>query len=80
MHRVAQHAACPCHSCRGAGLPRVAATRGLATPVDLPSPEKEYAFEIAASNLRFGHGVTKEIGMDFANLKATKARPTANWQ
>jgi hydroxyacid-oxoacid transhydrogenase len=36
------------------------------------APEKEYAFEVAAANLRFGHGVTKEVGMDFANQKATK--------
>lgn len=31
--------------------------RAYATPVDLPA--KEYAFEVAASNLRFGEGVTK---------------------
>ncbi|KAK4056198.1 hypothetical protein OIO90_002639 [Microbotryomycetes sp. JL221] len=43
--------------------------RGYATPVDVP---KEYAFEVAASNLRFGEGVTREVGMDFANQKARK--------
>ncbi|KAK4053410.1 hypothetical protein OIV83_001575 [Microbotryomycetes sp. JL201] len=43
--------------------------RSYATPVDVPT---EYAFEVAASNLRFGEGVTREVGMDFANQKARK--------
>lgn len=30
--------------------------------------EKEYAFEMASSNLRYGEGVTKEIGWDVMNL------------
>ncbi|KDE03823.1 hydroxyacid-oxoacid transhydrogenase [Microbotryum lychnidis-dioicae p1A1 Lamole] len=44
--------------------------RTYATPVD--APQTEYAFEVAASNLRFGEGVTREVGMDFANQKARK--------
>ncbi|KAF7732000.1 hypothetical protein EC973_007105 [Apophysomyces ossiformis] len=32
----------------------------------------DYAFEMAASNIRFGPGATSEIGMDIDNIKANK--------
>lgn len=52
-------------------------TRSYATPIDVvgggaPPGDTDYAFEVAASNLRFGKGVTREVGLDFANLKAKK--------
>ncbi|KAH8830865.1 alcohol dehydrogenase [Flagelloscypha sp. PMI_526] len=60
---ASQHSACPCHGGHVASsLGQLSAAnqlRHLATPV-------------AASNLRFGDGVTQEVGMDLKNMKATK--------
>ena len=48
-------------------------TECLPFPLVTPCPqsnshEKEYAFEMAMSNLRYGDGVTREVGWDVLNL------------
>lgn len=67
---------CPCHSNPShhhhhpTSLPSTI-KRSLATPID-SSRQKEYAFEMAASSIRFGPGCTKEVGMDFKNMGAKR--------
>ncbi|KAH0587568.1 hypothetical protein H2248_006344 [Termitomyces sp. 'cryptogamus'] len=72
---ASQHTLCPCHSpshshSHTGQLNALTQLRNFATPVN--KVEKEYAFEVAASNLRFGDGVTAEVGMDLKNMKARK--------
>ncbi|KAG6821280.1 hypothetical protein H0H93_002390 [Arthromyces matolae] len=72
---ASQHTACPCHSpthshSHAGQRNAITQLRNFATPVN--KVEKEYAFEVAASNLRFGDGVTAEVGMDLKNMKARK--------
>ncbi|XP_007894941.2 hydroxyacid-oxoacid transhydrogenase, mitochondrial [Callorhinchus milii] len=50
---------CPAHSHAYSQAPEHATSRST-----------DYAFEIACSNIRYGEGVTKEVGMDLQNLGA----------
>ncbi|KAK9900846.1 Dehydroquinate synthase-like protein [Cystobasidium minutum MCA 4210] len=81
MRAVNHGVTCPCHGCRTAnGITDVVQagkallSKGRARTYTVPATETttDYAFEVSAANLRFGSGVTREIGMDFNNMKATK--------
>ncbi|XP_074843225.1 hydroxyacid-oxoacid transhydrogenase, mitochondrial [Carettochelys insculpta] len=52
---------CPAHSHTYSHAPEPAALR-----------RTDYAFEMAVSNIRYGEGVSKEVGMDLQNLGARK--------
>lgn len=77
LRTVQSHpSACPCHVCTSGGgsssgfsslFQNIKNSRSLSASRTDPV-QKEYAFEMAASNIRYGPGVTQEVGMDFKNL------------
>jgi hydroxyacid-oxoacid transhydrogenase len=74
LRTVRAHAgACPCHGCHGSsilGRDLRNFEPGAAEPVNAG---REYAFEMASSNIRFGAGATREVGWDLANLSVRSA-------
>jgi hydroxyacid-oxoacid transhydrogenase len=82
---ASQHTNCPCHGSKSYLTPNQ--LRRLAIPVERVDKEYAFEvayffspyvavvvnpIQVAASNLRFGDGVTREVGMDLKNMKATK--------
>ncbi|PIK35667.1 putative hydroxyacid-oxoacid transhydrogenase, mitochondrial [Apostichopus japonicus] len=68
MHDIGRAACgCPAHSQSFGGGISASALHKMTT---MSSETPDYAFEMACSNIRFGPGVTQEVGMDFINLGA----------
>jgi len=59
---------CPAHSQSYGGIIRT--PHMCNTTQTIQKHEKEYAIEMACSNIRYGVGVVKEVGMDVENLGA----------
>ncbi|XP_031830664.2 putative hydroxyacid-oxoacid transhydrogenase, mitochondrial isoform X1 [Nomia melanderi] len=66
-----QSCKCPAHA-HVEGTTRHELARVRSTVANA-TPQKEYAFEMACSTIRYGVGVTRELGMDMQNLDAKKA-------
>lgn len=77
LRHVQNHpSSCPCHACTSASSTAAASAAQLLKNRALSGTSKgsdhEYAFEMAASNIRYGNGVTQEVGMDFGHLGVSR--------
>jgi len=60
---------CPAHSQNYGPVTASNCSHGTQSP---QADEKEYAFEMACSNIRYGKDVTQEVAMDFKNMNSKK--------
>ncbi|XP_039275422.1 hydroxyacid-oxoacid transhydrogenase, mitochondrial [Nilaparvata lugens] len=67
---VISNASCRCPSHSHSGPAYNLTVNNSTTTSSLPS--KDYAFEMACSTIRYGPGVTQEVGMDMVNMNAKK--------
>lgn len=54
LMNASRHVACPCHACSSGASTFLPVATQMARKYAQAVPEKEYAFEVAAANLRFG--------------------------
>ncbi|KAI4493747.1 hypothetical protein M0804_001923 [Polistes exclamans] len=66
-----QSCRCPAHGNPGGIAPIIEHGKTRSTTANT-NPSKEYAFEMACSTVRYGIGVTRELGQDIQNLGAKK--------
>ncbi|KAI8621225.1 putative hydroxyacid-oxoacid transhydrogenase, mitochondrial-like protein [Chytriomyces sp. MP71] len=67
--------ACPCHGHHSPGDASIAVAHEARCSLGTMSPPRadtDYAFEMAAASIRYGPGVTAEVGMDLRNMRASK--------
>ncbi|XP_067010413.2 probable hydroxyacid-oxoacid transhydrogenase, mitochondrial [Anabrus simplex] len=62
---------CPAHANPGSGYGALD-HRSHGSTLQNAKPSTDYAFEMACSTIRYGKGVTQEVGMDMANMNVKK--------
>ncbi|OLY80594.1 Hydroxyacid-oxoacid transhydrogenase, mitochondrial [Smittium mucronatum] len=63
-------AACTCPAHMGGAITRHLPSCNSGKKKFASTIQNEYAFEMASSNIRYGEGVTREVGMDAGNMNA----------
>lgn len=78
MNLVSSHTSCSCHGSLAAHFHQTdnslfpTAVKRLVKSYATTKNDTDYAFEMAASNIRYGPNATQEVGMDLKNLHVKK--------